>query len=158
MRCTGNCTLHKKVNIPDLIILFLNSLPNDKIFGFSKSKEIADDKIKVTENLKFVLWKVKNFVGKGKNTGYQHFTLFPQCFLKTSFSGSSKVGQPITTQSLLLTTLRRKPLEKNVGKGENAGYQYFLLSPQCFLPFTKQISNFQSYLFVACKCFPFGQT
>ena len=29
-----------------------------------------------------------------------------------------------------------------VGKGENAGNQHFLLFPQCFLPFPKQISVF----------------
>ena len=54
---------------------------------------------------------------------------------------------PISTQSLVLTTLRKKPLENIVGKGENAGNQYFLLCPQYFLLFTKQISNLQSLLF-----------
>ena len=43
-------------------------------------------------------------------------------------------------------TLRKKPLENVVGKAENAGKQHFLLFPQCFIPFTKQISNFQSLL------------
>ena len=33
----------------------LNSLPNDNILGLPKSKAFADNKIKVTENLKFVL-------------------------------------------------------------------------------------------------------
>ena len=33
----------------------VNSLPNDNILGMSKSKAFADDKIKVTENLKFDL-------------------------------------------------------------------------------------------------------
>ena len=33
----------------------LNSLPDDRILGFSKMKAFADDKIKVTEKLKFVL-------------------------------------------------------------------------------------------------------
>ena len=28
--------------------------------------------------------------------------------------------------------------ENIVGKGENAGYQHFLLFPQCFLPFKTQ--------------------
>ena len=32
-----------------------NSLPNDKILDWSKLKAFADDKIKVTEHLKFVL-------------------------------------------------------------------------------------------------------
>ena len=30
-------------------------------------------------------------MGKGENSGYQHFLLFPQCFEKASFSGSLKV-------------------------------------------------------------------
>ena len=38
-------------------------------------------------------------------------------------------------------------LLKTVGKGENAGNQHFLLFTQCFQPFTKQISDFQSHLF-----------
>ena len=40
-----------------------------------------------------------------------------------------------------------KPFENTVGKGENAGDQHFLLFPQCFLPFPKEISIFQSHLF-----------
>ena len=40
-----------------------------------------------------------------------------------------------------------KPFENIVGKGENAGNQHFLLFLQWFLPFQKQISNFQSCLF-----------
>ena len=34
-----------------------------------------------------------------------------------------------------------------VEKGENAGNQHFLLFPQCFLPFSGQISIFQPILF-----------
>ena len=47
---------------------------------------------KVTEKLKFVFGRVENIVGKGENAGYQHFLVFPQCFLKVSFSRSLKVG------------------------------------------------------------------
>ena len=32
----------------------------------------------------FTDW-VQNIVGKGENAGYQHFLLFPQCFLKGLF-------------------------------------------------------------------------
>ena len=42
-----------------------------------------------------------------------------------------------------LTTLRKKPQEGVLGKGENAGNLRFLLFLHCFLPFIKQISNFQ---------------
>ena len=38
-----------------------------------------------------------------------------------------------TTQSGLLTTLKRKALENTLGKGANPGNQHFLLFPQCFL-------------------------
>ena len=34
-----------------------------------------------------------------------------------------------------------------VVKGENAYNQLFLIFPQCFLPFSNQISNFQSHIF-----------
>ena len=50
------------------------------------------------------------------------------------------------TQSQLLTTLYKKPFQNIVGKRENAGDQRFLLFPQCFLPFPKQISTFDSHL------------
>ena len=58
----------------------LNSFPNNKISDRSKLKAFADDKIDVTENLKFILGRVENIAGKGENAGYQHFLLFPQCF------------------------------------------------------------------------------
>ena len=63
----------------------INSLPNDKYLDRSKSKAFADDKINVTEKLKFGPEKVENIVGKEENAGYQHFLLFPQCFKKVSF-------------------------------------------------------------------------
>ena len=34
--------------------------------------------------------KLKNFVGKQENAGFQHFLLFPHCFQHDSFSGSLK--------------------------------------------------------------------
>ena len=68
----------------------VKSLPNNKILDWH-SKAFADNKINVTE-LKFVLGRVENTVGKGENAGYQHFFLFLQCFQKASFSESLKVG------------------------------------------------------------------
>ena len=69
----------------------LNPLPNDKILDWSKLKTFADDKIHVTEKLKFVLRKVEKIVGKGENAAYQNILLFPQSFQKAFFSGSLKV-------------------------------------------------------------------
>ena len=66
----------------------INSLPNDNTYDSSKLKAFTDDKINVGENLKFVLGRVENIVGKGDNAGYQHFLLFPQFFQKPSFSRS----------------------------------------------------------------------
>ena len=37
----------------------------------------------------------------------------------------------------------KEGLENIVGKRENAGYQHFLLFPQCFLPLQRQIAIFQ---------------
>ena len=44
------------------------------------------------------------------------------------------VSAYLTTEYRLLTTLKKKAFKKIVGKGQNAGHQYFLLFPQCFLP------------------------
>ena len=46
------------------------------------------------------------------------FELFPEMF-----------SSLFTTQSRLLTTLKKRALENTVGKGENAGEQHFLLFP-----------------------------
>ena len=57
-----------------------------------------------------------------------------------------------------MITLKQKPFENSVGKGENAGNQHFLLSPQWFLYPAKDRNHNSSYiLFVVCKCFEFGQ-
>ena len=45
----------------------------------------------VTENFKFVMGTVENFMEKGESAGYQHVLLFSQCFLKGSSAGSLKV-------------------------------------------------------------------
>ena len=42
--------------------------------------------------------------------------------------------------------LRRWLLENIIGKGENAGDQHFLLSPQCFLPYQRQVQWFDPHL------------
>ena len=45
--------------------------------------------------------------------------------------------QLLTTQSRLLTTIKKKPFENIMRKGENTGNQHFLLLPQCFLLYQK---------------------
>ena len=70
----------------------VNSLPNDKFLDRSKLKASSDDKINVTENLKFDLGKAENIMGKGQNAGYQQFLLFRQCFQKLAFPEVFTVG------------------------------------------------------------------
>ena len=41
--------------------------------------------------IQHLLQRVENIVGKGKNTGYQHFLLFPECIRKVSLSWSLNV-------------------------------------------------------------------
>ena len=69
-----------------------NSLPNDKNLDWFIMKAFADNKINENKKMKFCLKRVENIVGKGQNAGYQHFLLFPQCFQKSSISGSFTVG------------------------------------------------------------------
>ena len=73
------------------VVRGINSLPNDKILGLTKSKVFADDQMNVTQILKFALGRVENIVGIGENAGYQHFLLFSQCFQRTSCIRSLKV-------------------------------------------------------------------
>ena len=82
--CTIFCAKPKEINP-------INSLPNNKFLDRSKLKAFVDNKMKVTEKIKFVLEMVENIVGKGENADYQHFLLFPQYFQKVSFSRSLKV-------------------------------------------------------------------
>ena len=68
------------------------SLQNNKILDLPELKAFADDKIKLTQKLKFTLGRVEKIVGKGENAVYQHFLLFLSCFQKVTLSGSLKVG------------------------------------------------------------------
>ena len=72
--------------------LIFNSLPNDRILGWTKSKAFADDKLYVAGKIRIsILGKEENIIGKGENAVYQQFLLFPQCFQEQSSSGSLKV-------------------------------------------------------------------
>ena len=64
---------------------YLNSVPNNKIFNQSILKAFADDKIHVTQKLKFASGRVENIVGNGENAGYQQFFPLPIMFSKGYF-------------------------------------------------------------------------
>ena len=67
----------------------VKSLPNDKILNMTKFKAFADNKLNVAQMMISVFDRIENIVGKGENTSYQHFLLFPQCFQNAAFLGSS---------------------------------------------------------------------
>ena len=71
----------------------IKSLLNNKILDWSKFKAFADDKLNVARIMISVSDRVRNIVGKGENAGYQHFLLFPQCFLKGFFQKDCVVTQ-----------------------------------------------------------------
>ena len=68
----------------------INHYQTKFLLGLSISKAFADDKIKVTENLNYVLRGIENIVEKGEHAGYKHILRFTQCFLRASFSGVVK--------------------------------------------------------------------
>ena len=69
-----------------------NSLPNGKIFDWSKLTAFADDEIYIAEMMISLSDWGENIVGKRENSVYQHFLLFPQCFQKLSLPEVLKVG------------------------------------------------------------------
>ena len=75
------CLLHINVfNLigPHTIVAWfrVKPLPKDKFNKWFKLKALADDKVIVTEMLKFAFGRVENIVGKGENAGYHHCLLF----------------------------------------------------------------------------------
>ena len=67
--------------------MFTLSLSKKFFLDLSKLKAFVDDKIYLTQNLKFVLERIKNIEEKGENAGDQHFSPFLTMFLKPSFLG-----------------------------------------------------------------------
>ena len=61
-----------------------NSEPKDKLSDLSQFKVLADEKIRVTRKLKFVVGRLENIVGKRENAERQHFFPFPLMFSKGS--------------------------------------------------------------------------
>ena len=137
-------------------LLFLQCfLPFCRTFHlFCLSKYCHLQALSIWKGLKFVVWgrlKINdNFVfDKVENV----FRLRRNCRFSTlSFirvvktQGCVSIGQCFITQSRLLTTLRKKPFEKIIGKGELLETSIFSFS-QCFLIISKQISITQLNLF-----------
>ena len=59
-------------------------------FRLLKLKEVADDNVKFDENGRKLSKQVENTVVKGEIPRYEQFLLFPHCFQKACFPGTSK--------------------------------------------------------------------
>ena len=56
---------------------WVNSLPYNRIFDWSKLKALADDSFSVAKMVQFFIDSVENVLGKGENAVYEHFlTMF----------------------------------------------------------------------------------
>ena len=74
------------------------------------------------------------------------------------FRVSTGVGSSprLALYNTILTFNDPKAFENNLGKGENAGNQHFLLFPKCFLTIPKTNFNFFMHIYcVVCKAFEF---
>ena len=59
-------------------------------FRLFQLKEFADDNFKFDKNGRKLFKRVENTVGKGEIARYEQSRLFPHCFQKACFSGTSK--------------------------------------------------------------------
>ena len=75
-----------------------NSAPKDKISDLLQFKVFADDKIRVTRKLKFVVGRLENIVGKRENAERQH--VFPfQCFQKGHYDSRVVISRDCVVKS-----------------------------------------------------------
>ena len=66
--------------------------PKRQIFDSSKLKAFADDNFRFDENgRKFSKW-LENSVEKGEIACNEQFLLFPQCFQKTCYADTKRLG------------------------------------------------------------------
>ena len=113
-------------------------------------KQSAEDNFEFDENTKKFSKRVEKTVGKREIARDEQFLFFPQCFQKACFSGASKgvivwewvnslpndifftklkafADDKVNVAKMMIALFNR--IENTVGKGENAGYQHFLLFP-----------------------------
>ena len=81
--------------------------------------------------------------GKTRTSWVPTFPPFPTMFSKSMFIKVMEMCDCLVNPLPHNLDLPLE-IENIVGKGENAGNQYFLLFPQCFLLFPTQISSFES--------------
>ena len=83
------CLLHVSLFLHHLKIKKLKLL-DDKILDGSKLESIYRREFHWAQMVQFFSDRVENIVGKGENTGFQHFHLLPQHFESHLFQGLEK--------------------------------------------------------------------
>ena len=98
----------------------------------------------VSEKLQLVFLRVDNIVGKRENAGNKHFWLFPQYFLKVSYTGSViiaivrymlRVKVRHLYHIIIFHTAKKLICFKNISKVVNSKKEYVLR----FVGFYQQI-------------------
>ena len=91
LECFKEWLVNTEPNLRSLITIHainyfpsINTLPNNKIFDWSKLKVhlFADNKINVSKKLKFLLGWVENIFGKGESAGSSIFSFSYHVFKK----------------------------------------------------------------------------
>ena len=133
----------------------VKSIPKDKVLDLSKVKAFADEKIMLTQKLKFVFWRREKILEVYKKSLVASISFFCNSSFESLLSLDLwKLGMmwlwvslpddkildwskfkafaddKINVKKKLKFGLGR--VENIVRNGENAGYQHFLLFPQCF--------------------------
>ena len=87
-------------------------------------------------------------MGKGERCKSPSFYLFSNTLQDMNSpagcfeSGLFGAGLPISQQAYVCNCLQHESFENNVGKGEIARNEQFLLFPHCFLPFWRTFRHF----------------
>ena len=103
-------------------LICLTSLPNDKIFDLSKLKAFADNKIIVTQKLKFALWWGRKHCGKRRKCWLPAFSPFSTIFSNGYFFRVVKSRDCVVKSQIGFCVKKKKML---------VGNQKFLSFPQC---------------------------
>ena len=86
--------------------------------------------------------KTNLFLHKGYNCPRSQICPLKIIPFPTRFLTTNSMFYPFPKQSIVFTTLKKRPFENSMEKGENAGN---LLFPQCFLTYQGQVSSFKIF-------------
>ena len=114
---------------------FFNPLPDNKIFDWSKLKAFADEKLNVTKMIISVFDSVENIVGKGEIACRSNFSFSHNVFKRLLSQRRQEVslcgnGLTLSKTSPGFYMYAEQVFEYNLGKGEIACNEQFLLFPQ----------------------------